>query len=243
MRSSASRAKLKIDSHRLLLAKRKAIIDALVEDPARARLLFANASLAFKESGVQLSPGVSTHVLHTIRQSAAATTRRETLTAELRAALGVIPHPSDPEWLAKTLFTKLKLSPLATKDHEPVYLPAIPLATQEKLRAHLPPRTRPRLPARTSSAPQKQLAWRLDLEAEVPELGKARSAPTKVTLEDLWFYLDTHELVKPLLQLGILERSVMPTLTREQYDAVKAGQPTGGFLDWIDTVTFPEERI
>ena len=192
---------------------------------------------------MQLSAGISNHVLHTIRQSAAAATRREQVAAELREALGVVPHPSDPQWLARTLFTNLKLTPLATMGHQPVYHPAIPLATQEKLRAHLPPRTRPRVPARTSSSAQKQLPWRLDLDADVPQLGKARSAPKKVTLQDLWFYLNAHEFVKPLLQLGILEVSVMPTLTREQYDAVKAGEPAGGFLDWIETVTFPEERI
>jgi hypothetical protein len=242
-RTAESTVTLKIDSHRALLAKRKDIIGALVADPTRAKLLFANASLAFKDSGVELSPAISNHVLHTVRQSKAATTRREQLTAQLREALGVVPKPSDASWLAKTLFTTLKLTPLDTKGHQPTYQPSIPLPVQEKLRTHLVPSTRPRLPARKSSTEAKELPWRLDLDADVPSLGKARAAPKSVSLEDLWFYLDSHEVIRPLLELGILERSVLPTLTREQYEAVKAGRPTGGFIDWIDTVTFPEDRI
>ncbi len=234
---------LKIDSHRLLLAKRSAIIDALVEDPDRGKLLFANAALAFKDSGVQLSPAISNHVLHTVRQSAAATTRREQLTTQLRDALGVVPKPSDTEWLAKTLFTKLKVAPLVTRGHQRVYQPAVPVDIQAKLRTHLAPSTRPRLAARGTAAAPTPPPWRLDLDAKLPKLNEARSTPKALTLEDLWFYLDSHELVRPILELAILERSVMPTLTREQYDAVKAGKPTGGFIDWIDSVTFPDERL
>jgi hypothetical protein len=234
---------IRIDSHRLLIARRKKIIEALVEDPDRAKLLFANAALAFKDSGVELSPAISNHVLHTVRQSAAATTRREHLTAQLRAALGVVPKPSDPEWLAKTLFTRMKVTPLDPTGHVPVYQPAIPSEIEAQLRMRLAPRSRPRLPARTSaSAPLPPPLWRLDLAAKVPALPPARVAPKAVSVEGLWFYLDAHELVRPLLELAVLERSVAPTLTREQYDAVKAGKPTGGFLDWIDTVTFAEAK-
>jgi hypothetical protein len=235
--------RLTIDSHRLLAARRKAVIDALVTDPARGRLLFANASLAFKDAGIDLSPDIADHVLHTLRQSAAATTRRGRLTAQLKEALGVVPHPSDPSWLATTLFERLGLSPLATKGHDAVYQPAIPAEVEERLRAHLPPASRPRLPARGTTTAPHTIPWRLDLDAPVPVLPKARRAPKAVTLDDLWFYLDVHELVRPLLELGILEVSVLPTLTRSQYEAVKAGRPTGGFLDWVDAVSFPEERI
>ena len=181
-------------------------------------------------------------MLHTVRQSAAATTRRERLIAQLRKSLGVVPHPSDPSWLATTLFTRLELTPLATKGHDAVYQPAIPADIEETLRGHLPPASRPRLPARGSTTPRK-IPWRLDLDSVVPALPSARKAPSAVALDELWFYLDAHELVRPLLELGILEVSVLPTLTRTQYEAVKAGKPTGGFLDWVDSVTFPEERV
>lgn len=231
---------LRIDSHRLLIAKRKAIVDALVEDPDRGKLLFANAALAFQDSGVELSPAISNHVLHTVRQSSEATTRRERLTEQLRAALGVVPKPSNPEWLATTLFTQLGVTPLATKGHEPVYRPSIPLEIQERLRRHLAPSSRPRVPVRSTTAQKTPPPIRLDLDAKVPELKRASRAPKTVSVETLWFYLDAHELVRPLLELAILERSVMPTLTREQYDKLKDGQPTGGFLDWIDTVSFPD---
>jgi hypothetical protein len=241
-RRPATPQRLTIDSHRLLAARRKAIIDALVTDPDRGRLLFANASLAFKDAGVNLSPEIADHVLHTVRQSAAATTRRERLTAQLKKALGVVPHPSDPSWLATTLFRTLELTPLATKGHDAVYQPPIPTDIEDRLRGHLPPASRPRLPARGTTTPRK-IPWRLNLAADVPELPAARRAPTKVSLDELWFYLGAHQLVRPLLELGILEVSVLPTLTRAQYEAVKAGGPTGGFLDWVDSVTFPEERV
>ena len=241
-RRLATPPRITIDSHRLLAAKRKTIVDALVTDPDRGRLLFANASLAFKEAGVDLSPEIADHVLHTLRQSAAATTRRERLTAQLKKALGVVPHPSDPAWLASTLFDRLELTPLATTGHDAAYQPAIPPEVEDRLRTHLPPASRPRLPARGSTTPRK-IPWRLDLDADVPALPSARKAPSTVALDELWFYLDAHELVRPLLELGILEVSVLPTLTRTQYEAVKAGKPTGGFLDWVDSVTFPEERV
>lgn len=231
---------LRIDSHRLLIAKRKAIIDALVADPERGKLLFANAALAFKDSGVDLSPAISNHVLHTVRQSPEATTRREKLTEQLRAALGSVPKPSDPEWLAKTLFTKLQVTPLATKGHEPTYRPAIPVEVQQRLRRHLAPSSRPRVPVTSTATQPTPPPWRLDLDAEVPSLKPASKAPKTVTVETLWFYLGAHELVRPLLELAIIERSVLPTLTREQYEKVKSGKPTGGFIDWVDTVSFPD---
>jgi len=234
------RTPLSVRSHRDLLGRQRAIVDALGADPDRGRLLLANAALAFADAGVELSPAMADHVLHTVRQSAAATTRREALTARLRKALGVVPHPSDPSWLAATLFGRLDVAPLATSGHDPVYHPAIPVETEARLRTHLPPASRPRLPARGTPRAPAGIPWRLDLDAEVPELPRARRTPKTLSLEQLWFYRGSHELVRPLLELGILEVSVLPTLTRTQYEAVRAGTPTGGFIDWVDAVTFPE---
>lgn len=240
-RSDAAPAQptLRIDSHRSLVARRKTLIAALTEDPARGRLLFANAALAFKEAGIDLAPDIAKHVLHTVRQSTKATTRRAQLTAQLRKALGVVPHPSDPEWLADTLFGRLEVTPLATRNHEPTYVPAIPEEIEERLRALLVPSSRPRLPARTGgSAHRTPPPWRLDLDADLPTLRQARQRPRTVSLPQLWFYLAKHPLVRPLLELGILEVSVLPTLTPTQFRAVKAGRPTGGFIDWVDSVAF-----
>ena len=236
--------RIRIDSHRSLLARRKQLVRALATDPARGRLLFANAALAFKDAGVDLGPAIADHVLHTVRQSAEATTRREVLTAQLRKALTVVPHPSDPEWLAHTLFERIKLSPLAIGRREPTYLPAIPAGVEADLRGLLVPSSRPRLPARTGGKPPPPPpVARLDLDAEVPPLRPARRAPASVTLPQLWFYLPSHDLVRPLLQLGILEVSVLPTLTPTQFRAVQAGKPVGGFIDWVERVTFPDERV
>lgn len=233
---------IRIDSHRSLLARRKTLIAALVEDPERGRLLFANAALAFKDAGVELSPAVADHVLHTVRQSAAATTQRERLTTLLRRRLRVVPHPSDPAWLATTLFTRLNVTPLVTKGHTPTYQPVIPTDALERMRSRLPRPSRPRVPARAVT-PTTEALWRIDLDAEVPVLRTTTRVPTRVTLEELWFYLPRHELVRPLLELGVLEWSVLPTLTPAQFRAVQAGKPTGGFIDWVDTVTFPTDRV
>lgn len=207
-------------------------------------MLFANASLAFKDAGVDLSPAISNHLLHTVRQSKSATTQRERLTEQLQKALGEKPRPSDPGWLATTVFTKLKVKALDTAGHEPTYEPSIPEVVQERLRKHLAPASRPRLPARTSGQPAAPpVLFRLDLDAPVPQLDPAKKTPKALPLPQLWFYLGAHDLVRPLLELGILEVSVMATLTREQYEQVRAGRKTGGFLDWVNTVSFPDDKL
>jgi len=217
------------------------MVKALTSDLDRGRLLFANPALAFKDAGVQLSPAVADHILHTLRHSPETRTRREQLTALLKEQLGVAPHPSDGKWLAGTLFERLGLGPLRTFGHQPAYLPAIPADAEEQLRGLLPPSSRPRLPARAVRA-RRQALWRLDLDTEVPTLPATKRVPKQVTLEELWFYLGRHELVRPLLELGIIERSTMPVLGATAFRRVKAGEPTNGFVDWIDDVSFPSGR-
>jgi hypothetical protein len=63
-----------------------------------------------------------------------------------------------------------------------------------------------------------------------------------VSLPELWFYLGKHELVHPLLELGILQVSVMRVLTREEYAKVRDREIAPGFIGWIDTVEFPRQR-
>lgn len=238
---SAPSTPLSITSHRDLIGKRTAMVAALTSDPDRARLLFANPALAFREAGVTLSPAIANHITHAIQQPPRVRTRREELTAMLTKALGEAPRPSDPEWTATTLFDSLKVAPLQVAGHEPAYIPAVPADSLDRLRGLLPQgdrvAARP-VPASTAPVP----VWRLDLEAAVPQLPRARRRPRKVSLPELWFYLGKHELVHPLLELGILQVSVMRVLTREEYAKVRDREIAPGFIGWIDTVEFPRQR-
>jgi len=229
---------LVIDSHSALLRRRKAMLNALTSEPGRARLLFANPVLAFRDAGVVVSPAIADHILHSLQHPPEVKTQRERLTELLRKALGSAPHPSDPGWLATTVFTQLKVGPLDTAGLEPTYLPAIPEDAQKNLRALLPPRTRPRLPARPTT-PAKQALWRIDIGAEVPERPPAKRIPKRLALEQLWFYLPRHDLIRPMLELGIIERSTMPVLSAAAFRKVRSGEQTNGLVDWIQDVSFP----
>ncbi len=232
---------LKITTHRALVGERTTIIAALAADPRSARMLAANPALALRAVGVQLSPAIADHILHAVQQPAEVRSRRAELAAALTKDLGVAPHPSDPARLAEILFGALHLHPLATAGRQPTYVPTIPEASQDRLRALLPNPDR-RLPARTApTAPSTRPppVWRLDPGAPVPALPRARFRPKRVTLPELWFYLPSHELVRPLLELGILEVSVMPVLPPDAFAKVRDGGQTGGLTDWIQSVTFP----
>jgi hypothetical protein len=232
---------LSITSHRELIGKRAAMVAALTAEPDRARLLFANPALAFREAGVKLSPAVANHIMHVLQQPPRVRARREELTAMLKRALGSAPRPSDPKWLAETLFGKLRLHPLQTSRRAPQYMPVIPADAIERLRALLPKPDR-RLPARPVAPNPVVPVWRLDLDAQVPTLPRARRHPKTVSLPELWFYLPVHELVHPLLELGILEVSVMRTLPPDAFAKVRDREIPGGFIDWIDSVSFPRRR-
>ena len=241
---------LKITTHRALVGERTAIIAALAADPRSSRMLAANPALALRAVGVQLSPAIADHILHAVQQPAEVRSRRAELITALTKDLGTAPHPSDPARLAEILFGALHLHPLATAGRQPTYLPAIPAASQDRLRALLPTPDH-RLPARSVPTPPTEPTappapptrpppvWRLDLDAPVPPLPRARSRPKQVTLPELWFYLPSHELVRPLLELGILEVSVMPVLPPGAFAKVRDGGQTGGLTDWIESVTFP----
>jgi hypothetical protein len=217
------------------------MVAALTSDPDRARLLFANPALAFREAGVTLSPAIANHITHAIQQPPRVRTRREELTAQLTKALGEAPKPSDPAWTAKTLFDTLKVAPLEVAGQAPTYLPVIPADALDRLRALLPQGNRVAArPTRASAAPVP--VWRLDLEAAVPDLPQAGNRPKTVSLPELWFYLGNHELVHPLLELGILQVSVLRVLTREEFAKVRDREITPGFIGWINAVEFPRQR-
>ncbi len=231
-----------VNSHRDLVRQRKAMIEALSQRPDLLPLLLANPVLAFRDAGVTMSAEVANHVLHSVRHAPAVRVEREQLTAQLREALGVVPHPSDPEWLAQTLFTRLKVRPLVTRGMEPAYVPAIPDDARERLEALLPKRHRRELAPLPDQVSRPQALRRLDLDAPLVECKPARAGPKRLSLEQLWFYRGSHELVRPLLRLGIIERNALPILSASAYRDLKAGRRENDLVRWISGVSWPAEK-
>jgi hypothetical protein len=226
-----------------LIRQRTAMVRALTVRPEVARLLLANPVLAFRDVGVTISPAVATHILHAVRHPASVRAERQLLTDELRAALTAAPRPTDPEWLATALFTQLKVTPLVTKGRQPTYLAAIPADARLRLHALLPRRRRHRLPTGPdtgATATRRQPLRRLDLDAPVVECPVARTAPTRVSLEQLWFYRGAHDLVRPLLRLGIIEHNALPLLGAAAYRKARSGERPYDLLRWIDHIGWPE---
>lgn len=226
-----------IDSHRKLIGQARAMFAALAADPARTRLLLANPALAFESVGYRFSPEIREHILETMRHSGQAATRRTRLREELRKALGVEPRPADPLWLARTIFTRLNLPPLDTTGLQPPYRPQIPPDALERLNALRPARAnRTPLP----SAHPREALWRLDIDAAPPtDIPEADEAPPRLSLPHAWFYLGRHELVHPLLELGIIDANVAPVVTRTRFGAVARGTRTGDFVDWVTSIELP----
>lgn len=227
-----------IDSHRKLIAQSRAMFAALAEDPARTRLLLANPATAFESVGYRFSPEIREHILDTVRHSGAAGTRRAQLRTQLQEALGIVPRPADPRWLARTLFVRLELAPLDSSGHLPHYRPGIPADALERLDALRPARAN-RTP-KPSRNPVPEALWRLDIDATPPAgLPALAEAPSSLGLPEAWFYLGAHELVHPILELGIIDANVTPVLTQTRYRAVSRGTRTGGFVDWVTAISLP----
>lgn len=84
-----------------------------------------------------------------------------------------------------------------------------------------------------------QTVQQLDLDAPVPALPLATSAPPELSLTDLWFYKDTDPTVRQLLQLGILMQSGVAIYSSSQYRSIRDGATTNQFLSWITAVHVP----
>lgn len=232
---------LTIDSHRALIARRQDMLTKLTSDPAASRMLLANPVQAFRDAGVTISPAIADHVLHSVRHPPRVQTERERLTAKLREALQVEPHPSQPGWLAAIVFGQLEVKPLQTDGLEPAYLPLVNPEAEKRLRRLLPPRSRPRKPGIRTPPPARPGVWRLNLETPPPDLPVAAGPPPpELTLPDLWFYRARHDLIPELLRLGIIEVSAIPMLSPATYRRVKNGALTNGLLDWVDEIKFSE---
>ncbi|MGA8029230.1 MAG: hypothetical protein WB992_18985, partial [Bryobacteraceae bacterium] len=129
---------LKIDSHIGLAAAQQEIVNRLQANPDIAQLLLVNPVSAFQDVGVELSPDLAAHILHTVQYSPEAAARRRALQSKLEQSTGEKPRPSDPVWVAAFLFQKLRLAPLDTTGATPMYKSTVDPAITAKQLASIP---------------------------------------------------------------------------------------------------------
>jgi hypothetical protein len=237
---------LDVTTHAQLQTQREEIFGRLNAAPDIARLMLINPVKALSDVGVHLSPSVASHVLHVLQLPASAQERRKTLERSLRDRLGEPPEPLDSAWLARVVFEKLALKPKRTRGREPVFAPPVNQADLERLQRRRPTiRPAPELPrppggTTISVAPWRPAFRRLDLDAPVPEVPAARTAPKRLPLVDLWFYKDDSPVAHDLLELGVILRGAFPIHSTHGYREIKAGRRKSAFLAWITDVRFPQ---
>ncbi len=255
---------LTVTSHRAFgTAKvQNAIFARFNENPDLAKLLLVNPVQAMKAVGVTLSTRLQKHVMHTLQYSPRLDAERKALEEHLHSQIGRKPRPNDPEWVAEFLFGELGLKPLDTRNHTPTYktpLDADMMRVYEKLRpkrrtdaarkADMAQQTAPQPPRSPDDTTEgtslltlkmpRTAITRLDLDAPLPELGHARKAPKAVDLETLYFYKDSHPLVRDLLQLGIIQRRQFPIQSADAFRKIQRGERPNPFTRWISDVRFP----
>ncbi len=234
-----------IQSREELAAAAAKIVARLNRNPELAKAMLLNPAAAIQETGYKLAPEVFGHILRTVRHSKATAARRAELEARLEKELGEPPQPLDSDWLKRILFERLRVPPLDTGGREPVYREAISGSLRERLE-----KFRPRL-RRTSVKTPKPLhgvaiqtdlthRWpgRFDLEAELGDLPRAAAPPERVDLNTLYFYKDSHPLVRDLIELAVIQRSSFPLHTPESYRKVRSGEKPSPLRTWITGVRF-----
>lgn len=246
---SAKFEPIEIKSHRGLIAHQREIFQRLNSHPELAKRLLLNPVLAFREVGVKTTPKISRHILRTIQFTPRLRQRYNELQASLKEAAGRKPWPNDPEWVSRFLFEELGLQPLDTTGHEPTYTPALNTPALERLQALRPKRRqrygdenfRPGKPSFLRVQFQSPAVRRFNLDASLPSLEPAAEAPPAVTLEELYFYRDSHPLARDLLELGMIERRSFRIQSSDSYRRIKDGRKANAFHTWVKSVRFPEE--
>jgi len=238
---------LEIDRHISLAANQREIFRRFNQNPDLAKMLLINPVLAFADAGITLTPEIKRHVLETIQHSPRMRLRRSELEGKLREQIGETAQPNNPAWVSSFLFNKLRLTPLDTSGYEPQYVEPLNAEIIKRLQARLPKR-RPRPAGKRklmgtliSVAPWKPTIRRFDLEAALPKLKASRSTPPEVTLQHLYFYKDSHPLVRDLLELGIIQRRAFPIHTGDSYRQIKDGNKPNAFRSWIKSIRFSEK--
>lgn len=238
---------IELTSHKQLISEQAELFRRFNSSPELSTLLFINPVLAFREVGVTMSPEIAHHVLHTIQHPPHMRRQRDALEASLKEALGEMPQPNNREWLATTLFEKLKVRPLQTSGYRPVYKSELSDEVVGKLQA-MRPKKRKRPPRKTRSGGMRlrvqttrPAVRRMDLDAPLPKLKRAKEPPKSMSLETLYFYKDSHPAARELLELGIIQQRSFPIHSGDSYRKVKSGERRSAFRSWIRVVRFPED--
>lgn len=239
--------KIVIVTHRQLAGFQREIFKRLNANPQSAALMIVNPALALQDIGVKASREVTHHVLHTLQHPPQLRQRRDHLEQKLKQALQEKPHPNDPKWVHRFLFVRLHLQPLNTHGLTPRYIEPIDSQAMERLQALRPKLRGQRYQVASASAagtaialiPAPARARRLDLDAVLPELYPTDEIPDSIALETLYFYKDSHPLVRDVLELGIIQQQGFPIQTADSYRKIKQGEKTNAFHAWINEVRFP----
>jgi len=239
--------KIVIASHRQLAGLQREIFQRLNVNPKWAALMLVNPALALQDIGFKPSRAIIHHILHTLQHPPELRHQREHLEQKLKQALQEKPRPNDPKWVKYFLFVKLQIQPLNTQGLAPQYIDPIDNQAMERLQALRPKPRGKRYQEASASVggtaiaiiPATARARRLDLNALLPELQPTDEIPDSVELETLYFYKDSHPLIRDVLELGIIQRQRFPIQTADSYRQIKKGEKLNPFYAWIDGVRFP----
>ncbi len=245
-----SQSVIHIKTERDLVRYRRQIADLLQADPAAMRLLIINPVQAMRDVGILIAPKVANHILHSVQYPPAVRSQKTRLTHELTVALGGKPHPTDPEWLARTVFVQLKIPPVRTAGATPAYKAGLDSVEVRGIQSLLPtrgvtvdgvpqdPQHPVYAPATVPLACQPRTVQMLDLDAPVPSLPPA-PAPRNLSLTELWFYKQASPVVRQLLRLGIIENSGVVLHGPANYRQIRAGTMPNDLLQWMSEVRIP----
>ena len=239
-----------IDQHNILLTEQTEFFERFNANNELASLLFVNPVLAFREAGITMSPEIARHVLRSVYQPKRVRDRIAELVTGLKEELGELPRPHDPAWAASFLFETLKLPVMNTTKLEPTYKPSRAANAIAKLNARRPKGgrryniPRRRHPKMLLSGPYKPPPdfRQLDLEADLPEIKTTRRKRTNITFEELYFYKDSHPLVKDVLEYGMLSRRGLPMHSGDSFRKIQAGEKVHLFHSWIKSVRFSSKE-
>jgi len=239
--------KIVIGSHRQLIGLQREIFKRLNANPQLAALMLINPALALQDIGFKASREITHHMLHTLQHPPQLRQRREYLEQKLKQALQEKPRPNDAKWVKKILFVKLQIQPLNTQGLTPQYIEPIDSQAIERLQALRPKPRGQRYQEASASAggtaitlmPVPARVRRLDLDAVLPELQPTNEILDSIGLETLYFYKDSHPLVRDVLELGIIQQQSFPIQTADSYRQIKKGKKNNAFYAWIDEVHFP----
>ena len=241
---------IEINTERDLVKYRRQIAARLQADPAATRLLIINPVLAMRDVGVRIAPKVAVHILHAVQYPPAISAQKTRLIHELTAALGRRPHPTDPQWLAHTVFVQLKVPAVRTRGVAPTYKAGVDPTAVRGIQALLPTRGVtvdgvPQNPEHPVYAPatvplicEPKTVGMLDLDAPVPPLSPA-PAPAGLSLTDLWFYKQADPLIRPLLRLGIIENSGVVFHGPADYRRIRTGDMPNDLMMWLSRISIP----